>query len=285
MEFLQLKYFRHAAKSENFSHTAAAFMVPPSCVSSSIKKLESELNVSLFDRAANKISLNENGKVFLKTADSIFSQLEKAKNAMADISGQPNGRIKILINTNRRLMTKIISDFQSEYPKVSFVMDFGGNNNYSDYNIVITDSIMENSDFEHYDFISEEIMLAVHKTNPLSARKQVDMSILENEKFICLHKNHSLRTITDSLCSHACIKPNIVIECDDPQCIRDYLTLGIGVSLIPSISWANQFSSDIALIRINNGVYRHTKIYINKNSSSSSNVFFKHMKKYKSLSS
>mgnify|MGYP002513475198 CR=1 FL=1 len=75
MEFLQLKYFQHAARSENFSHTATAFMVPPSSVSVSIKKLESELGVPLFDRTANKLSLNENGKLFLKTADTIFAEI------------------------------------------------------------------------------------------------------------------------------------------------------------------------------------------------------------------
>ena len=80
MEFLQLKYFCHAAKTENFSHTAEAFLVPASSVSSSIKKLEEELGVQLFNRSSNKLSLNENGMVFLKTANSILNELEKAKN-------------------------------------------------------------------------------------------------------------------------------------------------------------------------------------------------------------
>ena len=43
MELLQLKYFRDAAETENFSATAKNFGVPASDISQSIKRLEKEL--------------------------------------------------------------------------------------------------------------------------------------------------------------------------------------------------------------------------------------------------
>ena len=49
MELLQLKYFKDAALTENFSHTAKNFYVPQSAVSQSIKRLETELGVELFN--------------------------------------------------------------------------------------------------------------------------------------------------------------------------------------------------------------------------------------------
>ena len=60
----QLQYFLEVAQSENITKTAQAHLLPPSAVSSSIKKLEQELGVELFDRAHNKISLNAKGKYF-----------------------------------------------------------------------------------------------------------------------------------------------------------------------------------------------------------------------------
>ena len=62
MEFLQLKYFFESSKNENFAKTAEKFMVPPSSVSTAIKRLENELGCELFDRKSNSILLNENGK-------------------------------------------------------------------------------------------------------------------------------------------------------------------------------------------------------------------------------
>ena len=55
MELLQLMYFCDAAEEENFSHTAQKYQVPPSNISQSVKRLEAELGVKLFDRSANRI--------------------------------------------------------------------------------------------------------------------------------------------------------------------------------------------------------------------------------------
>ena len=64
MDLLQLKYFCHAADTLNFSKTAQAFLVPPSNISQCIKRLESELNVPLFIRSANRIQLSPQGELF-----------------------------------------------------------------------------------------------------------------------------------------------------------------------------------------------------------------------------
>ena len=64
MELLQLKYFCHAAESENFSVTAKAFSIPASNISQTVKRLENELGTTLFTRNANRISLNAQGKEF-----------------------------------------------------------------------------------------------------------------------------------------------------------------------------------------------------------------------------
>lgn len=278
MEFLQLEYFKHAAKTENFSHTAEKFRVPPSSVSSSIKKLEGELGVRLFDRKSNKLFLNEKGRLFLSCVENIFLELEKAKSGLLDLDGQPDGKVRILVNTNRRIITKVISQFRVKYPNVSFSLDLDESKDYKNYDIVITDSIIENGDFEQYEFLTEEIMLACHTSNPLSSRKQVNMSMLRNEKFISLSQNHSLRNITDKLCKQAGFNPDIVIECDDPFYIREYLKMGMGVTIIPVFSWENQFDDTISFIKINDGVYRHSKIYVNKHTTECAKFFSRHIK-------
>ena len=58
---LQLRYFYESAKTESFAKTAEKYMVPASSVSASVKRLEQELETSLFDRTSNKIKLNDKG--------------------------------------------------------------------------------------------------------------------------------------------------------------------------------------------------------------------------------
>ena len=54
-------------------------MVPASSVSTSVKRLEKELGVLLFDRSANKIKLNAKGQIFSEALSDIFEKLETAK--------------------------------------------------------------------------------------------------------------------------------------------------------------------------------------------------------------
>ncbi len=277
MEFLQLKYFQHAAKTENFSRTAESYHVPPSCVSLSVKRLERELDTKLFDRTSNKLTLNENGRILLESVENIFAELERVKNILLDNADEPSGKIHILIMTNRRIMTQIISEFRNRYRNVSFIIDLDVRKDFKRYDIIISDRIIERNDFSYRDFVSEEIRLAVDCTNPIASRTQIDVNMLKKEKFICLTPNHSLRKITDTLCEQAGFSPDIVIECDDPFYIREYVKMGMGVSLVPVFSWQNQFDDSVSLIKINAGVERHSKIYTNMNASPSAKFFAKYI--------
>ena len=100
MELLQLKYFCDAAKTQNFSKTARNFMVAPSDISQSIKRLEKELSTSLFIRKANRIALSDAGDEFYKK---VSVALEIIDDSMAELSDNAKSRIKICINTNRRI--------------------------------------------------------------------------------------------------------------------------------------------------------------------------------------
>ena len=79
MELLQLKYFCDAAESENFSKTAKKFGVPASNISQSIHRLEKEFGITFFDRTANRIKLNRQGKIFYEDTRKALLLLEGVK--------------------------------------------------------------------------------------------------------------------------------------------------------------------------------------------------------------
>lgn len=281
MEFLQLKYFQHGARSGNFTHTAEAFHVPASSVSASIKKLETELGVRLFDRTANRVTLNENGKLFLQTVDTIFQELEDAKVLMTNTAEDLQGKIHMLICTNRRLVTGLISGYRLEHPKVAFQLDFDRSSNLKEYDIIVTDEVIRSPSFDAYDLLREEVRLAVHRQNPLAWRSCVSMSELEGEKFISLPPSYRLRVLMDRLCKEACMVPDIIIECSDTYYIREYLKMNMGVSLVPTVSWKDQLDPSIVLIPINDRIYRTSRVYVNRNASETVRTFAEGLKNYK----
>ncbi len=284
MEILQLKYFSHAAKTENFSHTAQHFMVPTSGISASIKKLENEIGVPLFDRTANRISLNEYGKILLNAIEKSENLFNKAKAEIYDLLQTPFGELRLLILTNRQNVTNTISEFITKYPKISINIKHQETISplhINKYDIIVTDLNIETDHFDKYFWLREELFLATHKNSRLAKKKNVSFSELNAEKFICMPKGSSLRRCTDTYFEQKKLNPDIIIECDDPKYIQNYVKLGLGVTFFPEISWENQISTDIALLKIDDGLYRDSYIYTNKSSSNTVQLFTQMLKTHK----
>ena len=83
MELLQLRYFYESAKQESFAKTAEKYMVPTTSVSASVKRLESELGCKLFDRSANRITLNQHGKRLQQSLCAAFAEIDSAVDALS----------------------------------------------------------------------------------------------------------------------------------------------------------------------------------------------------------
>jgi len=137
MEILQLTYFCSSAETENFSKTAKKFNVPASNISQSVHRLEKELGVKLFDRSANRITLNDLGKEFYEDIKQALTLIENAE-AKIQKSDEINGEIRILALTNRRIVTKAVEIFEEKYPSVSFFINHFDDENISNYDIIIT---------------------------------------------------------------------------------------------------------------------------------------------------
>ena len=166
-------------------------------------------------------------------------------------------------------------------PKILFNIKHQGMispSHINDYDLIVTDMNIESDYFFKHFWFREELFLATHKDSRLAKKTHVSSAELNDEKFICMPKGSSLRRCADTYFEQKKLNPDIIIECDDPQYIRNYLNMGLGVTIFPEISWKNQISDDIALLKIDDGLYRDSYIYINKSSSNAVGLFSQMLK-------
>lgn len=268
MELLQLKYFCRAAETENFSETAKEYCVPASNISQSIHRLEGELGVILFDRSANKITLNERGREFYTDIKSALQLISDSKSRICNLDAV-SGEIRLLIEANRRIVSKAIETFQKKHKDVSFFIDHVAGENINKYDLIITDKVFNNKNMIRKSIVCEDILLAISKNNPLANKKNLQLCDLENERFITMGRKSGIYKFTNEICSTAGFVPNIVIQSDDPFYIRKYVEMGLGVSFFPSVSWHGMFSDDVICRNIVNlkrttYVYRSAQRYMSK---------------------
>ncbi|MBQ4154542.1 MAG: LysR family transcriptional regulator [Clostridia bacterium] len=265
MELLQLRYFLESATNENFSKTANKYMVPPSSVSLSVKKLEKELGCELFDRSGNKIQLNQKGRILKKALESSFEILDTAIEKLTSEAVKKIGDIYVLIRTERRVILDYMAKFKANHPDVIFHLshDFSTEDTKR-YDIIIDEQSDKYPDFKGTLLLSENMRVAASAQNPLSKR-QLSLNDLKDEPFITMCDGSSLRRITVETCKKSGFNPNIIIESEDPYYLRKCIALNFGVAIIPEFSWKGQMEPNTVFLNIiDYNQMRNTYAYINK---------------------
>ncbi len=248
MELLQLKYFKDAFTTKNFSHTAEKYSVPQSAVSQSIKRLEDELGVQLFVRSANKITPNECGRYFYNYISAALTQIEKGINVVKRCDSDMKGEVRIKIQSGQSFFSDCIADFKKLYPGVDFTV-YNQNPSYeeSSFDFVVSADEIKDISYEKMMIYKENILLAVSKNSELAAYDKIRSEYVKNAAFISMQKGHSLYYLLENIFKSMNARPSVTIFADDPHNVRKYVKQGLGVTLFPEKSWAKYTDDRIAV--------------------------------------
>ncbi len=100
MEIYQLRSFIKIAEVKNLTKSAGALNISQSALSSQIKSLEDEFQISLFNRTPKGMFLTEHGESLLKHAKIIASSAVNMTEAASLLKNKISGNLKIGINTD-----------------------------------------------------------------------------------------------------------------------------------------------------------------------------------------
>ena len=81
MNILHMKYAYEVAKAGSLGKAAETLVIAAPNLSRSIKELESELGITIFDRTPKGMFLTSEGEVFMNYAHSILEQIDYLENA------------------------------------------------------------------------------------------------------------------------------------------------------------------------------------------------------------
>lgn len=121
MELQQLKYFLLLAESENVTKAAASLHIAQPALSQSIKRLEKELGVQLFQRTGRRLHLNEAGKFFEEKVKPLMQTLDALPRQVQDISGMVKRTVRVSALSASQLSTEIIIAYRELHPEVNFI--------------------------------------------------------------------------------------------------------------------------------------------------------------------
>ncbi|MBQ9760153.1 MAG: LysR family transcriptional regulator [Clostridia bacterium] len=230
MELLQLRYFYESAKNESFALTAKKYMVPTSSVSASVKRLERELGINLFDRSTNRIKLNEKGYVFFGMLDEIFKKLDKTVASITE-SAQQNTTVSVLIKARRTWITEMLIQYKEQFPRVDFQISHDAlHSKFESFDVIIDEQSDQYAGMERFLLNTEQICVKAAKNSPLVGRA-LTFQELKNYSFIVAQKGNRMWQLLERTATQSGFIPKVSIESNDKQCMIRYAESGMGLLL------------------------------------------------------
>jgi DNA-binding transcriptional LysR family regulator len=112
--------FVTAAKHGSFTQAARMLDLSPQAVASSIARLETALDVRLFNRTTRSIALTEEGSAFLARAQIGLAALEDAAQSVRDRETAPSGLVRVTSGAafGHRYVLPMLAAFKKKFPQV-----------------------------------------------------------------------------------------------------------------------------------------------------------------------
>lgn len=236
MNLLQLKYFQEAARYQNITKAAESLHISQPSLSASIRHLEEELEVELFERKGKSIVLSEFGRDFLRNINSVFELLERSqRNGALSAFGKAKS-ISIGGENSELMLAPYISAFLREHPDV--LISFKGGPNTARFNSDIFDLLILARSTEA---ISDRCMvlspyrhcILMSTQNPLAAREKVSLNDVREEQFVFVSPTTQRMLPGYRMCQALGFSPKVVCLSDERSIMLALLKNSNFVSVVP----------------------------------------------------
>jgi DNA-binding transcriptional LysR family regulator len=240
-----LQAFIAVAEELHFGRAATRIHMAQSPLSQTIRKLERELDATLFDRNTRRVTLTAAGVAVLPHAYKVLEELELAKQAAYASVGSVYGTVKIGFSgaLNHRTLPPLTRAVRQRHPDIALklmgrIMTAEGLEQLEKGGLDLAFVGLPLGPTElSFRLIDVEPLGAVLPIDhPLADEAVIDLADLANEGFISTPANpgSALQEAAMRACVGAGFRPRVVQEITDPYMMFALVSAGLGVALMAS---------------------------------------------------
>ena len=250
MTLTELKYIVAVAREKHFGRAADACFVSQPTLSVAIKKLEEELEVKLFERSANEVSVTPLGDEIIRQAQSVLEQAasikEIAKRGKDPLAGPL--KLGVIYTIGPYILPSLVREAIARTPQMPLMLQ----ENFTvrllemlrtgEIDCAIMAEPFPDTGLAVAPLYDEPFMAALPSNHPLATRKSIDTTELKNETMLLLGNGHCFRDHVLEVCPEfARFASNAEgirksFEGSSLETIKHMVAAGMGVTLVPRLS-------------------------------------------------
>lgn len=247
MELRHLTVFVAVAQERSFSRAAEKLHLAQSAVSATVRNLEREWGVTLFERTTHRVELSAAGRAMLPEARSALRAAEAVRHAVDEVRDGLRGTIRVGImqampRPGGLSVAAAISAFRARYPGVTVEVEQGASATQVqavragelDVSFVgLPDARLPGLTMTT---IADPVMqFACHPAHRLAGRRSVELGMLGDEAFAELPSDWGVRMANDRAFAAAGAHRTIAYEINDVATVVDFVRHGVAVAILAPV--------------------------------------------------
>ena len=262
MTLTELRYIVAVARERHFGRAAEACHVSQPTLSVAIKKLEEELELKLFERGGNEVTVTPLGEEIVRQAQAVIEQAaaikEIAKRGKDPLAGPL--RLGIIYTIGPYLLPELVREVIERSPQMPLMLQ----ENFTvkllemlrtgELDCAILAEPFPDTGLAIAPLYDEPFMAAVPMTHPLAARKTITAEELKQQTMLLLGTGHCFRDHVLEVCPEFArfssdaegIRKSF--EGSSLETIKHMVASGMGVTVLPRLSVDAESQSHVRYI-------------------------------------
>ena len=250
MTLTELKYIVAVARERHFGKAAEACFVSQPTLSVAVKKLEEELDVKLFERSANEVSVTRLGEEIVRQAQSVLEQAASikdiAKRGKDPLAGAL--RLGVIYTIAPYLLPDLVRQVIQRTPQMPLVLQ----ENFTvklmemlrtgEIDCAILAEPFPETGLAVAQLYDEPFYAAVPRSHALAQFEVVSSDVLRNETMLLLGNGHCFRDHVLEVCPEFARFASDAegirrsFEGSSLETIKHMVAAGMGITLVPGLS-------------------------------------------------
>jgi LysR family hydrogen peroxide-inducible transcriptional activator len=250
MTLTELRYLVAVARERHFGKAAEACFVSQPTLSVAIKKLEEELDVKLFERGSNEVTVTPLGMEIVQQAQVVLEQAADIKQIARRGKDPLSGplRLGVIYTIGPYLLPDLVRQAIEHLPQMPLILQ----ENFtvkllemlraSEIDVAVLAEPFPDAGLAVAALYDEPFQIAVPKKHPLARRKRLSAEELKSETLLLLGTGHCFRDHVLEVCpEYASFSSNSEgirksFEGSSLETIKYMVTAGMGVTVVPQLS-------------------------------------------------
>lgn len=251
MRYVQLRAFHHVAVCGGFSKAAGALGLSQPAISDQVRRLEEDYDVILFNRQRRQVTLTEIGRQLLEVTRRLFATEGQAFEILSQSQTLRGSTLRVVADSAFHVL-HALARFRAAFPGVGITVHVGNTeqvmNRLYDFqaDVGVLGEMPDSQDFKTLLLSSEPIVAFVSRDDALATRSTVTLAELCTQPLVLREKGSKTRYKFEAEAAARGLKPQIAIEAEGREAVREIVATGIGVGVVS----AAEFGQDPRLVAI-----------------------------------